>query len=116
MNTAYRLILIVLFGVLMTTCQKEVSLDNGPVTPGLGTPPVTITASVAGRIIDEMGDPVPGATVKTGSAFTTTDINGEFKLVNVQMSDKAAYVTVNKAGYFDGSRTFMARQGHKHFV
>src|SRR5205085_7753729 len=98
------------------TCQKELSSDNLPVIPNPGNNPVTITASVVGRVTNELGDPVTGATVKAGTSFTTTDINGEFKLANAQLIDKAAYVTVTKAGYFDGSRTFYARQGLKHFV
>jgi hypothetical protein len=116
MNTAYRLILIALFGFFMVTCQKEINPGNQPVIPNPGNNPVTVTASVAGRVTNEMGDPVTGATVKAGTSFTTTDINGEFVLTNAQLIDKAAYVTVTKAGYFDGSRTFMARQGLKHFV
>lgn len=113
MNTAYRLIFIAVFGLFLA-CQKEVS--NGPVTPGPGNNPVTVTASVVGRVINEMGDPVAGATVKAGISSALTDINGEFKLTNAQLTDKAAYVTVNKPGYFEGSRTFVAREGLKHFV
>lgn len=115
MNTAYRLILIVLFGFFLATCQKEMSQDTGgPVIPGPN--PVTVTASVSGRVINELGDPVAGAMVKAGTSMATTDINGEFSITNAQLVNKAAYVTVNKSGYFEGSRTFIARQGLKHFV
>jgi hypothetical protein len=115
MNTAYRLVLITLFGFFMVTCQKEINPGNQPVIPN-PTNPVTVTASVVGRVTNSMGDPVAGAAVKAGTSFTTTDINGEFTLTDAQLIDKAAYVTVTKAGYFDGSRTFIARQGKKHFV
>ncbi len=115
MNTACKLILIVFLGLMLATCQKELSVDlGGPADPG--TPPATITASVVGRVTDQHGDPVSGASVKAGTSVATTNINGEFKLTNATFIDKAAYLTVNKAGYFQGSRTFRARQGHKHFV
>jgi hypothetical protein len=119
MRTAYRLLLIAIFGFLMVTCQKEISSESGgPVNPGPLPPPSngTVTSSVAGRVIDEYGEPVKGASVKTGSSFTTTDINGEFKFNSAVFSEKAAYITVSKSDYFDGSRTFVARQGNKHFV
>lgn len=115
MNTVNRLLLIVLFGLFMATCQKEVSLD-GPSNPNPGNDPATVTASVAGRVTNEYGEPVSGAMVKAGSTTAITNINGEFILSGAQVSSSAAFVTVNKTGYFEGSRTFRARQGHKHFV
>jgi len=59
MNNTYRLTLIIFFGFLMATCQKE--LSNDVTIPEIGTNPVTITASVSGRVINEWGDPVQAA-------------------------------------------------------
>jgi hypothetical protein len=115
MTTALRSLCLIMFGILMATCQKELSNDTGsnPVAP---SSEANITASVAGRIIDELGVPVKGAVVYAGIVTTTTNINGEFTFTNVALYDKAAYIKVEKQGYFTGSRTFIARQGQKHNV
>ena len=42
-----------------------------------------------------------------GTSSTTTDIDGLFKLNNVQLNKDAGYVRVTRTGYFEGSRTFL---------
>lgn len=114
MNTASRLLIVVLLGLGMATCQKDFSINgNQPVTPAPGA---DITAKVQGRITDEFGDPVKGALVTAGTFSATTDINGEFLINNADLKSDAALVKVSKAGYFPASRTFRARQGNKHYV
>ncbi|RYY90785.1 MAG: carboxypeptidase regulatory-like domain-containing protein [Chitinophagaceae bacterium] len=105
------LVLAVLFSALLFhACRKSADPD----TPG--TPGTQVTASVTGRVLDENTVPVNGATVRAGSASASTDINGNFALNNVSLDAAAAYITVSRNGYFQGSRTFRAKAGGQHFV
>jgi hypothetical protein len=113
MKPALRLFFLVLLGFSMATCQKDFQpIPGGPTDP-VG---INITATVAGRIIDEQGRPVQGAMVTAGSSNAMTDVNGMFQIKDATLKNKAALVKVSKIGYFGGSRTFMARQGQKHYV
>lgn len=102
---------IVLLGFLLATCKKDRFYSGG-----VNTPPMGISATVSGRIINEFGEPVSGALVTAGTKSASTNINGEFKIVNADLTDKRAFVKVKKNGYFEGSRTFFAREGHSHYV
>jgi hypothetical protein len=100
--------LFIIFTVLLflISCQREVegTLPENP-QPSVEQ---TVTASVAGRIVDEKNNPVKGALIQTtNGASTTTDINGQFSLQNVVLNKNAGYIKVEKAGYFTGSRTFV---------
>ncbi|MGB8193286.1 MAG: carboxypeptidase-like regulatory domain-containing protein, partial [Chitinophagaceae bacterium] len=68
----------------------------------------TVSFTISGRVLDKNNVPVSQAEVKAGGAVTTTDANGNFTLDNVRSKKNAAYVQVLKAGYFPGSRTFVA--------
>jgi hypothetical protein len=114
MNTAAKSFFVILLGILFATCQKELSYDNS--NGSTPTPSKNITASVSGRIINELAEPVKGAVVTAGTTTAITDINGEFEIDNAAVTDQAALVKVEKQGYFTGSRTFIARQGQKHYV
>jgi hypothetical protein len=97
--------------VLMYGCQK----DFNPDTEGIITP-VLSTTSVEGRITDETGLPVFGATVRAGLNSAQTDKNGMFKINNAPFTTSENFITVTKGGYFSGSRTFFARQNSNNFV
>ncbi len=114
MNSSFRFLSLLLLTIILSNCKRELdwSVDPGP---GL-TPATNITADVTGRILDEYNKPLKGATVSAGTTTATTDVNGEFVLTNASLSDKRAFIKVDKAGYFQGSRTFIARQGNKHYV
>jgi hypothetical protein len=96
-----------LFAALMAVmlvagnCRKsELSLENNANTE--------ITISIAGRVLDKDNMPVGQAQVSAGSVTGTTDVNGYFRLNSVRTNKDAAYVKVEKLGYFPGSRTFVA--------
>ncbi len=98
-NTA---IIIITLIIILVACKKTV--EDNLTTP----PPVTIvTASVAGSVTDINNAPVSGALVEAGASNTTTDANGQFTLINIQLDKDAGFVKVTKAGYFTGSRTFL---------
>jgi hypothetical protein len=104
-------IFLALGAVLMNGCQKDFNPNNdGIITP------VTSTTSVEGRITDETGLPVFGATVKAGLNSAQTDKNGMFKINNAPFTTTENFITVSKSGYFQGSRTFFARENSNNFV
>ncbi|MCC8410672.1 TonB-dependent receptor [Mucilaginibacter sp. UR6-1] len=55
------------------------------------------TGSVSGQVLDEKGQPLPGASVLAGTRSTATDINGRFKLNGLPAG--AVTVTVKFLGY-----------------
>lgn len=104
----------ILFAILALAgnCRKaEISFENPP-----GTNNNTIGFSISGRVLDKNNVPVNGAQVKAGSATASTDVNGNFRFTNVQLPKNAAYITVDKSGYFQGSRTFIAHEGAVNYV
>lgn len=59
--------------------------DNTPSKPGLPALPVDVDIDVTGRVVDENGNPIPGATIliKGHNKGTITDGNGNFRLQGV---------------------------------
>jgi len=76
----------------------------------------TVTASLEGRVLDEKGMPVQGAAVSSGSATTTTDVNGVFSFSKISMSSRFGFVKVSKTGYFTGSRSIITNGGASNYV
>jgi hypothetical protein len=98
------------FLVIYFSCQKA-----GVSGPGIN-PADNVRASVAGRVTDEDNIPVQGATVKAGTASATTDINGNFTLSNASLNKNAGFVKVEKEGFFQGSRTIVAKENSNNHV
>jgi hypothetical protein len=109
----FRLLLAAAIAVTLTIISCHKNASNEIVTPSTGT---NITAVVVGRIINDQNQPVAGATVTAGTFSATTNVNGEFRINDAALNEQTAFVSVEKAGYFKGSRTFIARQGQKHYV
>ena len=100
--------------ILITiSCQK--SINDGPDNPG-NKPIEYVTATITGRILDESGQPVSAAAVKAGSAATTTDINGSFRITNVSLDKNAGFIKVEKDGFFQGSRTIIVNAGVVNYI
>ena len=93
---------IVLLSILLLfSCRKD-EIINKVVTEE--DPPLVLTvSSFKGKIVDETGDALPGATVRVYQQSTTTDSKGLFQFKNVEAPKGAALVKVEKAGYFSGS-------------
>ena len=85
---------------ILNACKKHENLME---SRGMAE---NITNSVRGRITDINNEPINKAVVSDGQATTTTDINGEFTLKNIQTHDGRAFITAIKADYFNGSRVF----------
>jgi uncharacterized protein (TIGR02145 family) len=65
------------------------------------------TGKVRGRIFGEDGYPLVWAKVIIGDDSVLTDINGVFVFEYAEMRENLGYVTATKAGYFEGSRSFI---------
>jgi uncharacterized protein (TIGR02145 family) len=109
---------MVLFAlVFIASCKKDDDTtdtppDNNPPTPGtlVGN---SRTVDVIGQVFDESGAPLMGATVHAGygSQSVLTDERGFFRLLDIAGFENIALVKVSKAGYFDGSRSFVPTDG-----
>ncbi len=116
------LLLSALFLVFTIGCKRESVLEN-PIIP---VPPTTtpiavndltqVTASVSGIVLDESNAPIASAVVTSGAATTTTNSNGMFIFQNISLSKENGSVTVVKAGYFKGVRSFKTTAGKNHTV
>ncbi|HLZ89143.1 MAG TPA: carboxypeptidase-like regulatory domain-containing protein, partial [Puia sp.] len=97
-------------------CQKYASSSNSSTSTNPFPAEVTVTASVQGRVVDENDIPVEGATVTSGTASTSTDINGIFTFKNISLSSRFGFVKASKTGYFTGSRSVATDGGESNFV
>lgn len=75
-----------------------------------------VTASLQGRVLDEKGVPVQGASVTSGTATTTTDVNGTFFFTDISLYSRFGTVNVSYSGYFMGSRTFVTSTAGVNYV
>src|ERR1700749_73133 len=106
--------LILSIGV--AACKKTGSSD-GSTTTGNNIPPETmVTAGIKGSVMDQAGKPVQGAVVTSGTASTTTDVNGVFSFSNISLSSRFGFVKVSKSGYFTGSRSIITAASSSNFV
>jgi hypothetical protein len=110
-------LLIFIASVLVITSCKQSDL----LPPAVPVNPVTndailVTASVSGVILDEKNQPIQGAVVVSGASTTNTNTQGMFSLRNIQLSEQNGSVTVTKAGFFTGVRSFKTTAGKDHMV
>jgi hypothetical protein len=96
-------------------CNKSNSTGSNT-SNNIIPPDQVVTASLQGHVVDENGLPVQGAAVTSGSATTTTDINGIFSFTSISMSSRFGYVKVVENGYYTGSRSLITNSGASNFV
>ena len=93
---------MVLFGILIAFGGVTITSLNGcssapaDTQPGPGMEKTTIY----GRIVDESGVPVMGASVTVGTTLASTDINGIYIVKNAEVPKGRAVVIAKKSGYF----------------
>lgn len=115
MNKIFRPVILfcLLTLLIFTGCKKN---DGGTFTiaslPDLTT---QVKSSVSGFVTDENDLPVNSATVIVGVSTSTTDKYGYFEFRNVDVVKNAAVVTVTKAGYFKGIKTYIASESKSAF-
>ena len=112
----YLQLISLLLLVLFVGCRKE--FETTQVTENPHTPIVlesynptieNIVSTVAGMVVDEMGEPVEDALVTLGNLQKSTDAFGAFYFENTTMNQKGTFVQIEKAGYFLGGRRFYPR-------
>ncbi|MFK8006169.1 MAG: carboxypeptidase-like regulatory domain-containing protein [Saprospiraceae bacterium] len=105
-----KIILLMLAGVLaFASCKKDTIIVDPPSPPIDNTRNfVQVNTSVAGQVVDKDNTPISDALVSFGTETISTDENGIFTFEDVSVLENRAFVTVEKDGYFHGSRTFFA--------
>ena len=107
-------LILMALGSMITfiACKKDIKSEDPVITPTenhFAIPAAApVTGSVSGVIVDENNHPVSAAEVKCSGSTYTTDANGLFVIKNVQLDKYVSTVTVNKAGYYKGIRSFAA--------
>lgn len=106
-----------LLAVLLTVCTGifYACTKTDSITDTYNPGPV-VTATVSGRVTDLTKHPVGNATVTIGTAVTTTDVDGRFRLSNVQINKRSGFVKITKSGFFNGSRTIVVNAGNTNYV
>jgi hypothetical protein len=92
--------LIVFLSILLVSCSKDENTDTGS---GSTT---TVKTTFTGKVLDEAGNPLSGATVIAGSQTATTNIWGIFVLEDILVASSRPIVTVEKPGYWKYTGTF----------
>lgn len=64
-----------------------------------------------GQVVDIDNAPIQGVTIKIGTSTVQTDVNGVFIINGANVYQKFAYITANKSGYIDGSRSMVPTSG-----
>jgi len=114
-KTLLTLTVTTIFIVAFIACSKY--KDTSPPVPGNSLPEEKqVVASLQGKVVDEKGVPVAGASVSSGETSTSTDANGVFSFSSISMSSRFGYVKVVKQGYFTGSRSILTAAGSANFV
>lgn len=103
------LIIVSVFSLFLFSCKKNIN----EVTPEPGqtfsVPSATpVTGSVAGRVTDENDAAVTGAVINCGGVTAVTNSNGVFNFDNLTLDKYISTVTITKAGYYKGIRSFSA--------
>lgn len=109
------LLLWPLIALAFTACQKDQLTDDASFIKELDLGRTT-TASAYGLVIDESGAPLSGAMVSLGDQTDVTDENGIFRIEKASVTENLAQVTVQKDGYFQGSRSFHPRHENNPFI
>ena len=110
------LCLLMLFG-----CRKDI--DEEIKQKDIFEPEVTyfpvlnpVRASVLGKVLDELGNVIPDATINLGNSIAKTDDKGRFYFSKIEMNQSGTYIKAQKSGYFDGSHRFFPEMDSENYV
>lgn len=91
-----------LFFALLLLLGFSACEDNDPLTDGQ-----MAYVTFAGQITDQNGMPIAEAMVKAGNESALTDVNGIFRLPQVQLQKNHALLHIQKEGYFEISKPYV---------
>ena len=113
MKNYFKLIVVSLSLTILTfnACKKDEETDPNSTSTSSNLFGSTVSVTVKGKVCDANGTAISGALVKSGNVNVTTDVNGVFILNNISANQKLGCVTVEKAGYFKGVRSFVPKTG-----
>ncbi len=83
----------------LSGCSKDAAITDPNNLGG-----ATVTTTIVGKIVDEAGQPVAGATVTGASLTVTTNKFGIFIIKNAKVSSSRCVVIAKKAGFFTAAR------------
>jgi len=109
MKTIQFLILLLLVTLSTQSCRKDGDIFE--ITPPIPTFGMNVQASVMGTVIGENGQPIIGAVVSLGNLIEYTDQYGVFQFKDQTLFSGGTYITVEKDGFFHGSRKFYPKGG-----
>lgn len=98
--------LSLMIAVVFFACQKDTSQF-------IEKPSDNYKSNIFGRVVDEENQPIAEATVKLGNKITSTDLNGVYYFKNIEINSIHSFLTIEKEGYFQGSRGFNTQQPNK---
>lgn len=90
--------------------QTGVVTDGGSTVVDFALIPVCAGATVRGRVVNaETGEPLEGALIGTGTATTTTDVEGRFVITGIPVgtdnAPRSIWVSASKSGFTTSTRT-----------
>lgn len=106
--------------IMIASCGDDDNLSSSetPISPLENYNPASelVQASLIGTVIDESEIPVAAAIVMHRGEQYETDDNGIFVISNKTFDNHGAYFTVQKDGYFTGSRRFYPQAGSTNYA
>lgn len=97
---------------IFSACKRNtVAIDSPPFDNS-----ATAMASIYGQVVDESGQPIMDATVKTGGHTFMTDKDGIFYFNKISTPKNATLITVNKSSYFTGYRTLSVKSNDQQYT
>ena len=102
----YSLVLI----ALLASCREEI--DKQEEVVNIPTTVTKVESSVMGIVTDGDGFAVEDALVRFEDILTYTDENGVFQFKDERLIKEGTFVTIEKSGYFKGSRMFYPEIGN----
>src|SRR5688572_20208042 len=94
------------FLVMIISCEKD---ESGFSSTSSATQKVKTI--VTGRLVDESGSPVTGASVELEGVSTSTDMMGIFLFKNISVSKERGVIHFTKSGYIDQQYGFRPSAG-----
>lgn len=86
--------------LLFSSCRKDDIVDTNVIPPP--TADIFYEADVIGKIVDQDGNALEGVSINVGDRTVSTDVNGLFRMKNLELSaNQGTYFEAIAEGYFE---------------